>query len=74
MPKLVLARGTITAADGLIIVLNQSDSEPSAVLIVWPAAASVASPTAFPDIAAATVRLFSEAATTLAAIKARRKL
>jgi hypothetical protein len=50
MPKLVLARGDIAATDELVIILNQPDNEPAAVLIVWPPAASVASPTAFPAI------------------------
>jgi hypothetical protein len=31
MPKLVLARGDITATDELVIILNQSDNEPAAV-------------------------------------------
>jgi hypothetical protein len=48
MPKLVLARGDISALDELVIVLSEPDNEPAAVLIHWPPAASVASPTAFP--------------------------
>ena len=47
MPKLVLARGTITNTDELVIILNQPDNEPAATLIHGPPAASVASPTAF---------------------------
>ena len=48
MPKLVLARGDISPTDELVIVLSEPDNEPAAVLIHWPPAASVASPTAFP--------------------------
>ena len=48
MPKLVLARGDISALDELVIVLSEPDNEPAAVLIHWPPAASVASPMAFP--------------------------
>ena len=45
MPKLILARGDITPTDELVIVLSEPDNEPAAVLIHWPSAASVASPT-----------------------------
>jgi hypothetical protein len=31
MPKLVLARGTITNTDELVIVLSERDTEPAAV-------------------------------------------
>jgi hypothetical protein len=72
MPKLVLARGHITAADELIIVLNQPDSEPAAVLIVWPAAASVASPAAFPTTASKITAIVASAAVQLARHKAKR--
>jgi hypothetical protein len=51
MPKLVLARGSITNTDELVIVLSEPDNEPSAVLIVWPSAASAASPAPFPTTA-----------------------
>src|SRR5215207_7829502 len=51
MPKLVLARGNITNTDELVIILSEPDNEPAAVLIRWPAAASVASPAAFPTTA-----------------------
>jgi hypothetical protein len=47
MPKLILARGDITPTDELVIILNEPDNEPAAVLIHWPPAASVASPAAF---------------------------
>jgi hypothetical protein len=41
---------------------------------VWPLQATVVSPAQFPEVAAMVARLFAEAATTLAAVKARRKL
>ena len=47
MPKLILARGDITATDELVIVLSEPDNEPAAVLIHWPTGPSVASPRHF---------------------------
>jgi hypothetical protein len=70
MPKLVLARGDIAATDELVIILNQPDNEPAAVLIVWPPAASVASPTAFPAIASKITAIVASAAVRLAQHKA----
>jgi hypothetical protein len=49
--QLVLARGNITNTDELIIILGESDNEPAALVIRWPAAASVASRAAFPTTA-----------------------
>ncbi len=70
-----LARGQINGHDHLVIQLIKPADMPAIVRIAWPAQATVASPSQFPDTAAAMVaRLFAEAATTLAAVKARRKL
>ena len=55
MPKLVLARGDISPTDELVIVLSEPDSEPAAVLIHWPTAASVASPIGPPTVTALAV-------------------
>jgi hypothetical protein len=72
MPKLVLARGNITANDELIITLNQPDNEPAAVLIHWPAAPSVASPATFPTTASKITAIVASAAVQLARHKAKR--
>jgi hypothetical protein len=72
MPKLVLARGAITNTDELIIVLSEPDNEPAAVLIHWPKAPSVASPTAFPATASKITAIVASAAVRLAQHKARR--
>jgi hypothetical protein len=72
MSKLVLARGDITATDELVILLSQPDNEPSAVVIHWPAAASIASPAAFPTTASKITTIVASAAVRLAQIKARR--
>ena len=72
MPKLVLARGTITNTDELIIILNEPDNEPAAVLIYWPTAASVASSAAFPATASKITTIVASAAVRLAQHKAKR--
>jgi hypothetical protein len=72
MPKVVLARGDITSTDELVIVLSEPDNDPAAVLIHWPAAASVASPTVFPATASKITTIVASAAVKLAQHKARR--
>jgi hypothetical protein len=72
MPKLVLARGTITNTDELVIVLSEPDNEPAAVLIHWPPAASVASAAAFPATASKITAIVASAAVHLAQHKAKR--
>jgi hypothetical protein len=72
MPKVVLARGTITNTHELIIILNEPDNESAAVLIHWPPAASVASPAAFPTVASKITTIVASAAVRLAQHKAKR--
>jgi hypothetical protein len=59
--------------DQLKVELVEADETP-AVVIRWPLKATVCHPRPFPDIAATIARLFAEAATTLASIKANRRL
>jgi hypothetical protein len=47
---------------------------PAAARIVWPLKSTIVDPKHFPEVAAMLTRLFAEAATTLAQIKARRRL
>jgi hypothetical protein len=76
-----LARGQLNG-DELVVQLirpaNISAAErtlrPAIIRIQWPPAPTVASPQRFPDMAAALVRLFAEAATTLAGLKASKQL
>ena len=72
MSKLVLARGTITNTDELVIILSEPDYEPAAVLIHWPSAVSVASPAAFPTTASKITAVVASAAVRLAQHKAKR--
>jgi hypothetical protein len=53
--------------------LVEADETPAVVIIGWPAKATVLHPRRFPDTAAVIARLFAEAATTLASIKANRR-
>jgi hypothetical protein len=69
-----LASGQITAVDSLTIELVEADETPAVVIIRWPAKPSVLHPRRFPDVAAIVVRLFADAHTALARIKAGRRL
>jgi hypothetical protein len=70
----ILGEAQITAVDHLTIELVEADETPAIVIVRWPLKASVLHPRRFPDTAAVMARLFAEAATTLASIKARRRL
>jgi hypothetical protein len=66
----VLATGPITrAGDTVSIELHQSETNPSFVMVVWPAKPSVtaATPKALAALAAAMVRTLAEAQAELAA-------
>jgi hypothetical protein len=69
-----LASSQINASDTLAIELVEADETPAAVIVRWPLKATVCHPRRFPDTAATIARLFAEAATTLASIKAKRRL
>jgi hypothetical protein len=69
-----LASSQISAVDTLTIELVEADETPAVVIIRWPVKPSVQHPKRFPDRAAVIARLFAEAATTLASIKARKRL
>ena len=58
----------------VIIELVEPDDMPAFVTVAWPLQPTVIDPERFRDLAAALVRLFSEAHVTLARIKARRHL
>jgi hypothetical protein len=47
---------------------------PAVVRIVWPTAATITTPTRHLEVAAAAMKLLAEASTTLARIKASRRL
>jgi hypothetical protein len=68
-----LVTGQITNTDSITVELIESDENPAVGIITWPAKPSVIHPRRFPDTAATLAKLFAEAATTLAGIKARRR-
>jgi hypothetical protein len=67
-----LARGQINASDELAVQLIRPQDMAAVVRIVWPLQSTMVNPKYFPEVAAMLTRLFAEAATTLAQIKARR--
>ena len=69
-----LARAAINGADELSVQLIRPTDMPAVVRIVWPLQSTMVNPKYFPEVAAMLTRLFAEAATTLAQIKARRRL
>jgi hypothetical protein len=56
------------------IELVEADETSAVVIVQWPPQPTVLHPRRFPDTAAMVARLFAEAATLLAAIKAGRRL
>jgi hypothetical protein len=69
-----LASGQINGTDDIVVELVEADETPAVVIIRWPVKATILHPRRFPDTAAVIARLFAEAATTLASIKANRRL
>jgi hypothetical protein len=69
-----LAECTITAFAIVRVELVEADETPAAVIVHWPAKATVLHPRRFPETAAGVVRTFSAAAVELAHIKSERKL
>ena len=69
-----LASNQITASDTITVELIEADETPAVVIVSWPVKPTVLHPRRFPDAAATIARLFAEAHTALAAIKAGRRL
>ena len=75
MSKVIeLASNQVNGHDTITVELIEADEAPAVVIIRWPSKPSVIHPHRFPDTAATVARLFAEAATALASIKARRRL
>jgi hypothetical protein len=69
-----LASAAITATDTITVELIEADEIPAVVIVRWPVKPTVLHPRRFPDTAAMVARLFAEAHTVLANIKAGRRL
>jgi len=67
----ILSSGPISGADTLTIEVIQPDSMPAVVRIIWPTAGT---PAHYLEVASAAMRLLAEASTTLARIRASRRL
>jgi hypothetical protein len=70
----ILSSGPINGGDTLTVELFQPDRMPVAVRIVWPGAATITTPAHYLEVASAAMRLLAEASTTLARIRASRRL
>jgi hypothetical protein len=70
-PRVVLAEGSISKADTLRVELHRPSDNPAFVLVVWPAAPSVANsnPKVLASIATSVVRILGEAQARLAKIR-----
>jgi hypothetical protein len=69
-----LASTQLNGHDSVTIELVEADDTPAAVIIRWPSKPSVVHPRRFPEAAAQIARVFAQAATELASIRARRRL
>jgi hypothetical protein len=69
-----LASAAITATDTITVELIEADEIPAVVIVRWPVKPTVLHPRRFPDTAAMVARLFAEAHTVLANIRAARRL
>jgi hypothetical protein len=72
-PVTTLASASINASAEIVVELVEADETPAVVIVRWPAKPTVIHPRRFPDTAAAIAKLFAEAHTKLAALKARRR-
>jgi hypothetical protein len=63
----------INGADTLTELI-EPDSAPAVVRIVWPISATITTPARYLEVASAAMRLLAEASTTLARIRASRRL
>jgi len=69
-----LASSSINGHDTITVELFEAHETPAVVIIRWPSKPSVIHPHRLHDTAATLTRLFAEASTALASIKARRRL
>jgi len=67
-----LAAGAVNGHERLHVELLQPPDTPAFIAVNWPAKPTVATPEAYPAVAAAITRLIAESATALAQWKARR--
>jgi hypothetical protein len=77
LPKhpITLSSGAIKqSGDQLTVELVEPADMPPVVRIVWPTAPTITTPARYTEVASTAMRLLAEASTTLARIKASRRL
>jgi len=72
--RIDLAAGNINGHDRLLIELIQTPGQQPFVAISWPTAATITTPAAYDQVAATAMRLLANASTTIAGLKANKRL
>ena len=74
-PTTPLASGPINqSGDTIEVVLAQPADNPSMIMIRWPDAPTITTPSRYNEVASTAMRLLAEASTTLARIRASKRL
>ena len=74
-PTTPLASGAINASgDTIEVILVQPVDNPSVIMIRWPDAPTITTPARYNEVASTAMRLLAEASTTLARLKANKRL
>jgi hypothetical protein len=74
-PTTPLASGAINASgDTIEVILVQPVDNPSVIMIRWPDAPTITAPARYNEVASTAMRLLAEASTTLARLKANKRL
>jgi hypothetical protein len=74
-PTTPLASGAINASgDTIEVVLVQPADNPSVIMVHWPNAPTITTPARYNEVASTAMRLLAEASTTLARIRASKRL
>ena len=69
-----LSAGALNGSDHLKVELIEPTGKPPFVAINWPTATTITTPARYNEVASTAMRLLAEASTTLARIKARKRL
>jgi hypothetical protein len=72
--KTTLSNGSINRADSITVELIAPDANPAVVRIVWPQQPTITPPGRYNEVASTAMKLLAEASTTLARIKAGKRL
>ena len=70
--RVVLAEGSISPSDRLVVELVTPPDAPQMILVRWPTQPTVVQPRRFGDVASAAMRILASASTELSRTKARK--